>query len=171
MDDSTIKMPILRPLPIETKKLNPISRMGKWAVSTRRWEVVEDFYYTYKGFELVIPKGFIFDGASIPRIFWTFLHPTGLLLIPSMFHDFAYAHDFLWQRLHGFRIKYKEGAGKGFWDLLFMHLGQQINGVHFVNLIAWSALTLGGWLAWLSKRKAPPYETDIKKRGVELDED
>jgi len=164
-------MPILRPLPIGTKDLGVISRMGKWIISIRQWEVMEDFYYLYEGRELVIPKGFIFDGASIPRIFWTILSPTGLLLIPSMFHDYAYKYDYLWEVICGLRVKYKEGAGKGAWDFLFYTLGQQINGVHFANLVAWGALTLGGWFAWLSKRKVVPYESGIKERGVELKED
>jgi len=49
------------------------------------------------GFQVfIIPAGFIFDGASIPRLFWSILSPTGYLFLAGLIHDFIYKHKFLW---------------------------------------------------------------------------
>jgi len=147
-------MPILRPLPICTKGLPWYQRWWIWAESTRKWEVVEDWAFDWKdGVKLLIKAGFIFDGASIPRIFWGILSKTGLLLIPSIFHDHAYQYNFLWQIMpDGTITKWRDKAGKAFWDRMFMDVGDYVNGSHFVNAIAWTALKVGGWVAWHGDR-------------------
>jgi hypothetical protein len=150
-------MPKLRPVPISTKDKPWWKRWWVWVESTRQWEVIEDWTFVWKGVVLLIKAGFIFDGASIPRIFWSVLSKTGLLLIPSIFHDHGYQHDFLWQILpDGSIVKFGENAGKGFWDKLFMEIGDFVNGYHFVNAIAWTALKVGGWVAWKGDREDLP---------------
>lgn len=147
------QMPILRPVPISTKGLPWYQRWWIWAESTRKWEVMEDWIFDWKGVSLLIKAGFIFDGASIPRIFWGILSKTGLLLIPSIFHDHAYEFNFLWQIMpDGTVTKFRDKAGKAFWDTLFMQIGEFVNGYHFVNGIAWTALKVGGWVAWKGER-------------------
>ena len=58
-----------------------------------------DYYHTYEeyritilGKEIVIPKGFVFDGASIPAAFWisfyTPYHPR--VIAAALVHDFLY---------------------------------------------------------------------------------
>jgi hypothetical protein len=73
-EDSVIQMPVLKPIPIPTlKQPSPIHKLTVFIFEVRKWEVVEDWHYTYKSdknVELLIPKGFVFDGASIPRPFW-----------------------------------------------------------------------------------------------------
>lgn len=145
-------MPILRPIPIPTKDVNAFKRVWRWFTIIRQWEVVEAYYFFFNGFLIFIPKGFIFDGASIPRIFWAILSPTGLLMIPGLFHDYGYRYNFLWVMMPEGPRKFYEGAGKAFWDRLFMKIGQQVNGVHCVNHVAWLALVLGGWWAWRGNR-------------------
>ena len=95
-----LKMPELKPVPIATEKHG----FTVWLHSVRTWELTENWKYTLpvsctggKGVKIVIPKGFVFDGASIPRPFWAILHPSGLLLIPALVHDFAYRCGFLWE--------------------------------------------------------------------------
>ena len=139
-----MEMPILKPIPIPTKEAGIFKRIWIWFSTTRRWEVVEGYVYNYDGDNLLIPKGFVFDGASIPRLFWAVLSPTGLLLIPGLFHDYGYRYDYLWCDGQ----KWNDGAGKAFWDKLFLEIGEEVNGVHFANWIAWSALKIGGWVAW-----------------------
>jgi hypothetical protein len=162
-----MEMPILRPLIIPTKELGSIARMLKWFASSRKWEVYEDFTFDFEGHQLVIPKGFVFDGASVPRLFWSVLAPTGLLMVPGLLHDFAYMYDFLLEKKDGKLVKYNEGGGKRFWDLMFRAVGQQVNGVHFANLLAWVALTCGGGIAWLSHRQCPVGMPPFLERGDE----
>lgn len=42
-----------------------------------------------------IPKGFNTNGASIPRIFWWFMHPSGVLFEAATMHDYLYDNALL----------------------------------------------------------------------------
>lgn len=44
--------------------------------------------------EICIPKGFVSDGASVPRFFWRLLSPPiyPVTLAPSIVHDYLYLH-------------------------------------------------------------------------------
>lgn len=46
--------------------------------------------------EIIIPKGWAFDGASIPPVFWSIVgKPTdSKLLVPAMVHDWLYGKMF-----------------------------------------------------------------------------
>lgn len=78
-------------------------------VSERDYELAEDYAYEWmhKGevYRIFIPKGLIYDGASVPRIVWTIsgLTPDGLLRAGALVHDFIYMHKGVlppgsWQR-------------------------------------------------------------------------
>lgn len=43
---------------------------------------------------IIIPRGFVSDGASVPRIAWTLvgLTPDGLIRAAALLHDFLYRH-------------------------------------------------------------------------------
>lgn len=43
------------------------------------------------GVLLIVPKGFITDGASIPQIFWNILSPWGNYAKAAVLHDWLYA--------------------------------------------------------------------------------
>ena len=59
-------------------------------------QVEADYKFTYKGHIYKIPKGFVFDGFSNPRLFWRIL-PSSYgprVLEPGCKHDFFYrTHD------------------------------------------------------------------------------
>ena len=40
--------------------------------------------------EVSVPKGFVTDFASIPRLFWSLLRPDGDYTYPAIIHDFLY---------------------------------------------------------------------------------
>ena len=42
------------------------------------------------GREVVVPKGFVTDFASIPRLFWSILRPDGEYTYPAIIHDYLY---------------------------------------------------------------------------------
>ncbi len=157
--DCKISMPALRPVPIPTRNQpSPIHKLTVFIFEVRKWEVVEDWRYTYKSddnVELFIPKGFVFDGASIPRPFWAILNPIGLLLIPGLLHDYAYKYDQLWQvKSNGKITPYEKKAGKDYWDILFTDIGKEVNGFFLINAIAWAAVSFGGSGAWNKHREA-----------------
>lgn len=55
----------------------------------------KDFYYTINGEKYVIPAGFTFDGASVPKFLASFLSPVGVLLIGGLIHDYGYKYKTL----------------------------------------------------------------------------
>ena len=149
------QMPILRPLPIETKDKSLLKRTGAWLSATRKWEVMEDWHYTYGLYTILIPKGFIFDGASIPKIFRNLLSPTGILLIPGLLHDFAYKYNYLLYQDQQLKLinKIYGGFSQGFFDQIFLDVAKQVNGMHKIDKLAYYALRLGGKKAWNKHRR------------------
>ena len=96
-----MEMPKLSPVMIPTAEHNLLMRHMVWMHSVRRWTLEKDWEYPLpksgagdKTVTIVIPRGFQFDGASIPCPFWGILHPSGLLLIQALVHDFAYRCTF-----------------------------------------------------------------------------
>jgi len=129
--DIDITFPIIRPVPIKTRGLFFWDKIKAWLFTTRKWEVVEDYYLHIPWFNLTIkiPKGFIFDGASIPRILWPFLSPTGILFIPGIVHDYGYKYNRLLDENGNFLFV---GGGQKFFDKLFGKLGKYINDMVFL---------------------------------------
>jgi hypothetical protein len=69
-------------------------------VSNTLYLLVEDWKYEWEydsniSAEILIPAGFIYDGASIPRIFWSILGVTrdGVHRAASLVHDWIYTYD------------------------------------------------------------------------------
>ena len=61
-----------------------------------RLEFFEDWIITLEnGLMIIIPKGFITDGASIPSWLWWLISPFGPLLEGASLHDFGYQHGYL----------------------------------------------------------------------------
>lgn len=167
-------MPKMEAVPIKTKGEPWWKAVGNWMFADRQWKVVEDWYYRLPvpgNFVLVIRAGFIFDAASIPRIFWIFLSPTGLLLVPGLVHDNAYENGYLWviEVEPEWEIydagewvavlasapchKWNAGAPRAFWDDLFRLVANDVNGMAPINRAAWLGIRAGGWLAWNEHRK------------------
>ena len=57
------------------------------------WELTQDWHIAILGRGVVVPKGFLTDGASIPRFLWRVCgHPMGTQrVIPAIVHDAIYA--------------------------------------------------------------------------------
>lgn len=148
-------MPVLRPIPIPTRNRPVLMRILVWFFEVRRWELVDSWYFKLdNAVQIVINRGFIFDGASIPRPLWALLSPVGLLLIPGLIHDYGYKYDLLWQvKEDGTIATYLEKSGRKHWDDLFRSVGKQVNGFSFIDTLAWSGLRLGGCFAWNKHRK------------------
>ena len=151
-------MPILCPKPIPTLNRTLIMRVLVWLFDVRKWRLVENWHFKLEKdneiVEIVLPKDFPFNGASIPRIFWFILSPVGLLMIPGLIHDYAYRYNQLWQKnVNGEIEPYMKKAGRKAWDDLFKTVGEQVNGFAVIDFIAWLGLRVGGWFAWWRHRR------------------
>jgi len=143
-------MPKLRPIPIATAGKGFWGAIWMWLMGTRHWEVADDWAFKIAGEGYIIPQGFQFDGASIPKFLHTWLSPTGVLLMGGLVHDYAYKYETL------LRSGQKETMGvidQKKADEIFRDINIEQNGFHFLNNLAYWALRIGGFMAWNGHRK------------------
>ena len=142
-------MPQLRPIAIPTAGKGFWGAIWMWLTGTRHWEVADDWSFTIMGEKYIIPQGFRFDGASIPKFLHTWLSPTGVLLMGGLVHDYAYKHAGL--KMKGKKELHELDQKQS--DVIFRNINIEINGFHFLNYLAFWALRIGGFLAWNGHRK------------------
>ena len=65
-----------------------VSQIG----ATRDYDVVEDYVYDSGTYKITAWKGFRYDRASIPRIFWVIIDKDSLSNVAPLFHDLLYRH-------------------------------------------------------------------------------
>jgi len=141
--------PHMKPIRIATKGKGFWGALMLWVFGTRHWEVAKDFNYSINKQNFVIPKGFKFDGASVPKFLAQFLSPVGVLLIGGLIHDYGYKYETLLLK-NGKTI----GIRSQQWmDKTFRDINIEVNGFYFLNYLAYWALRLGGWVAWNKHRK------------------
>ena len=150
-ENLVIPLPILKPVRIPTKKLNLFQRFLK-SFEARKWEIIEDYvlYLPWLNEKILIPKGFIFDGASVPRVLWLFVDPTGILFLGSLIHDFGYKYNCLINE--NFKVIH-EGAGQAFFDDQIKLISIYVNNTHLMEYVSWAALRVFGFMAWNYHRK------------------
>ncbi len=152
-DDGGFKykvMPTMQPLPIKTKGKGVITALWVWFIVTRKWKLTKDFHYSLDGMPYVIPKGFVFDGASVPKMFRNWLSPMGVLLIGGLVHDYGYKYATLLRKGKNTSAGLKSQKEL---DIIFRDINISVNGFKVINYIAYYALRLGGFLAWRGHRK------------------
>ena len=141
--------PHMKPIRIATKGKGFWGALMLWVFGTRHWEVAKDFNYSINKQNFIIPKGFKFDGARVPKFLAQFLSPVGVLLIGGLIHDYGYKYETLLLK-NGKTI----GIRSQQWmDKTFRDINIEVNGFYFLNYLAYWALRLGGWVAWNKHRK------------------
>ena len=143
-------MPHLKPIPIKTKGKGFWKSIVMWLLSTRNWELLQDWKYNIDGTEYVIPKGFQFDGASIPKFLRTFFSPVGVLLVGGLVHDYMYKYACM-------KRTDKKGSlllvDQKKADEIFRDINIEVNVFYFMNYLAYWSLRIGGFVAWNGHRK------------------
>ena len=150
-------MPHMMPVPMETKSKGIVGGIILWLTKTRTWEITEDWKFglqmdgqkTVTSF--MIPKGFVFDGASVPKPLRSWLSPMGVLLSGGLVHDYVYKFETL--RLSTKKAQAITKKDQKWADMLFRDICIDVNGFKLINYLAYYALRLGGWLAWNGHRK------------------
>ena len=146
------EMPQMSPIKIETADKGFWKAVWMWMLGVRHWEITKDFYFSLKGEEYVIPQGFEFDGASVPKFLAMWLSPTGVLLMGGLIHDYGYKYGTL---LRSDRTNIGDKSQK-WMDTLFRDICIEQNGFKLLNYLAYWALRLGGFVAWNGHRKHEP---------------
>ncbi len=108
--------------------------------SGREWEVIEDYTYERGPIRITVRKGFVYDGASIPRVFWRFIGPpaAGKYAHASLLHDWLYVHQQLFRNGKVVKITRKEvddimlmvmkEDGVSWWRRNAIHRGVRLGG-------------------------------------------
>ena len=144
------EMPSLQPVPIKTKGKGFWKGIAMWLLGTRNWVLNKDWKYEINGERYVIPAGFQFDGASIPKFLRTFFSPVGVLLMGGLVHDYMYKYT---------ACKPADKSGSLLLvdqkkaDQIFRDINIEVNGFYFMNYLAYWSLRIGGFVAWNGHRK------------------
>jgi len=151
LDGNLSDVPIIRPLVSDTRNTKWYKRIVNWFTRKVNYQVMEDYYYNlpWNDIVLFIPKGFIFDGASIPKFLWPVLAPIDVLIIPAVFHDFGYRYQTLLTR-GGFL--YMTDKDRIEYDQLFRDLSLCTNGLKLPSYAAYTALRIFGIFPWRENR-------------------
>lgn len=143
------KMPVLQPVKIPTNGRGVLSAIWVWIGKPRKWIVAEDFCYSINGVRYVIPAGFEFDGASVPKFLHTLLSPTGILLLGGLVHDYGYRYQCL-QLADG---RHDSKHSQKHFDKIFRDINIQVNGFKTINYVSYFMLRVLGIFAWNKNEK------------------
>ena len=143
------ELPHLQPIKISTKGKGFWKGIIMWLLSTRNWKITKDWKYRMNGNEYIIPAGFQFDGASIPKFLRTFFSPVGVLLVGGLVHDYMYKYSALKRTGKGGLLLVDQKKA----DQIFRDINIEVNGFYFMNYLSYWSLRLGGWVAWNGHRK------------------
>jgi len=144
------ELPHLQPIPIKTKGKGFWKGIIMWLLGTRNWTIIKDFKYSINGTNYVIPKGFSFDGASIPKFLRTFFSPVGVLLIGGLVHDYMYKYAACNPSTEGAPLMLVDQKRA---DQIFRDINIEVNGFYSMNYLSYWSLRIGGFVAWNGHRK------------------
>lgn len=122
----------------------------------RRWIILEDWYLNCEplGIVFFIPKGFIFNGASVPRVFSNIFPATGYLFLAALIHDYLYGNAGYMYMRKDHKCALTQNATKAQSDQIFKDIANWLYKNHwFKTKVATAALKVGGQGAWDDCRK------------------
>ncbi len=155
-----------------------------------RFMVTVDYIITFDdGLQIVVPKGFETDFASVPRLMWALpgFASTGPLIFGSPFHDFGYQYGYLltpylpghhtypepsmalreqFPHLFNDLIPVFVGRNQVFFDQLLEGITTDATGQRFVATSARAALYLCGGKAWNKYRTKGPSAYNSNSLGL-----
>ena len=144
------ELPHLQPIKISTKGKGFWKGIIMWLLSTRNWKLTKDWKYRYNGIEYIIPAGFQFDGASIPKFLRTFFSPVGVLLVGGLVHDYMYKYACMKRTVSKDSLMLVDQKKA---DEIFRDINIEVNGFYLMNYLAYWSLRIGGFIAWNGHRK------------------
>lgn len=106
------------------------------------WTVAEDFEYRVgsedSGEVIKVPKGFMSDGASIPKIFWSWIGgPTGRYFYAAVLHDWLY-----------YKKIYKRAKA----DKIFYEAMGVLGVPNWKRSMMYMAVRMCAWISWNNRK-------------------
>lgn len=114
--------------------------------NSRYWKTENILRYKGNRETFTVPKGTITDFASIPRIFWNLIPPTGTYAAAAVLHDYLYATGI---------VSRKDADG------IFRRAMKSSGTKTYLRLLMWFGCRAGGWCAWRKHRKKRAHTVDI----------
>lgn len=116
------------------------------------WEVIAPFEYGVgaetSDTKVVVPIGFITDFASVPKVLWNLLPPTGSYGKAAVVHDMLYQHP--WVQIPG-PVATKSLDRKSCDDIFNEAMGVLQVG-KWTRRMVYSGVRVGGWKPWSEYR-------------------
>lgn len=133
------------------------SRFTSFITYRRKFMVIEDYVLYVPSLEkhIFVPKTFVFDGASVPKILNGIFSPNGMLLLGACPHDFGYRYQGLIVVERSTGLLEFESFTKKQLDSIFKDLCEWESGMPIASSTATTALSLFGFMAWKSNKKIP----------------
>jgi len=102
---------------------------------SNHYKLLEDLTFSFHGMEVTVPKGYLTDGASIPRFAWYFVgspfEPRHML--GAIIHDWLYS-----QRIADQKVA----------DAVFLQILKEQGKRPVPALVMWLTLRIFGWMWW-----------------------
>lgn len=145
-----------RKLDCETKRLD--REAGDFSIADKFYggkyeQLLEEFDYHVgsKESEVVvhIPKGFITDFASVPRIFWNIMPPNDKYGKAAVVHDFLYSTN---GRIPEMQFRKEDYTRKECDEILVEAMGVLDCG-WLCRTTVYSGVRIGGWVTWANYKK------------------
>lgn len=149
------KLPKTQYIPLITKNKSALYRLKVWLVDNHFETIIEDYYFYMDWLPgkpiIKIPRGFVFNGASIHKSLRFLFSPKGILYAASLFHDFGYEYN---TYLTIDNELYFRLTNRDRYDKVFRTFNEQVYGFGLIAYITWIAVRIGGYTGWLSYREA-----------------
>jgi hypothetical protein len=102
----------------------------------RLWVLDREMEYHWDEVTYIIPKNFVFDGASIPRFARLLIPKNGVKLYAACLHDYLYRHTLI----------SRKGA-----DIAFLRILLEMGEPKWSAYLMYGTLRTFGWWGWRSK--------------------
>lgn len=100
----------------------------------KKFVIAEDFKETLSdGHVIIIPKGFVTDLSSVPRLLWWLISPFGDFIKASVLHDFLYHLKF---------------DNRKYCDYQMLYMSNRDSKNKLDNYLRYYTVRLFGWLYW-----------------------
>ncbi len=108
----------------------------------REYKLLDSISYNVgealSGDRIIVPRGFITDCASIPRVFWSVLPPFGRYAPASWVHDYLYV---------------SQERSRSEADYIFREAMKVLGVPWYKRNAMYCAVRIGGYIPWLKRKK------------------
>tara|TARA_Y100000310_G_C20452324_1_gene701384 strand:+ start:94 stop:648 length:555 start_codon:yes stop_codon:yes gene_type:complete len=121
-----------------------------WTFSVKNYRLESNQQLTRDKFTILLPKHFVFDGASIPFpwllacLSFGILRPMGILLTASIIHDFSFRYGYLKTVSDNEEVVRTITRSEA--DRLFRDIVNVVNDAPIAAYVAWLGVRLGALL-------------------------